>query len=99
MNPSYLDGDFDGDGGMDTAVLVKERWTRKIGIAVVHGPTGKVIILGAGIGIGTGGDDFEWMDSWQVYSRTCAGHAEGETGIPHLRGDAVLVEKGRQPAL
>ncbi len=28
-----------------------------------------------GIGIGNGGDDFEWMDSWQVYSKTPAAHA------------------------
>ena len=78
---------------MDTAVLVKERSTGKIGIAIVHGTTGKVTILGAGIGIGNGGDALEWMDSWQVYSKKRAGHAAGQTGVPHLRGDAVLVEK------
>jgi hypothetical protein len=42
---------------MDVAVLVKERSTGKLGIAIVHGTTGKVTILGAGIGIGNGGDD------------------------------------------
>jgi hypothetical protein len=93
INPSYLEGDFDGDGEMDVAVFVKERSTGKLGIAIVHGTTGKVIILGAGIRIGNGGDDFEWMDSWQVYSKTRATHAAGETGVPHLRGDALLVEK------
>jgi hypothetical protein len=91
MNPSYL-GDFNGDGKMDVAVLVKERSTGKLGIAIVHGTTGKVTILGAGIGIGNGGDDFEWMDSWQVYSKTHAAHAAGES-VPRLRGDALLVEK------
>jgi hypothetical protein len=55
---------------MDAAVLVKERSTGKLGIAIVHGTTGKVTILGAGFGIGNGGDDFEWMYSWQVYSKT-----------------------------
>jgi hypothetical protein len=54
---------------MDVAVLVKERSTGKLGIAIVHSPTGKVTILGAGIDIGNGGDDFEWMDSWQVTPR------------------------------
>ena len=78
---------------MDVAVLVKERSTGKPGIVIVHGTTGKVTILGAGIGIGNGGDDFEWMDSWQVYSKTRAAHASGETGVPRLRGDALLVEK------
>ena len=56
VNPSYLEGDFDGDGKMDAAVLVKERSTGKLGIAIVDCPTGKVAILDAGIGIGNGGD-------------------------------------------
>ena len=30
MKPSYLEGDFDGDGKMDTAVLIKERSTGKV---------------------------------------------------------------------
>src|SRR5262249_2227041 len=77
---------------MDAAVLVKERSTGKLGIAIVHGTTGKVTILGAGIGIGNDGDDFEWMDSWQVYFKACVAHAEGETSV-HLRSDALLVEK------
>ena len=93
MKPSYLEGDFNGDGKMDAAVLIKERSTGKIGIAIVHGTTGKVTILGAGIGIGNGGDDFEWMDSWQVYSKTRGVPATGETSVRHLRGDALSVEK------
>jgi hypothetical protein len=93
VNPSHLDGDFNGDGKTDTAVLVKERATGKIGIAIVSGPTGKVTVLGAGVSIGNGGDDFEWMDSWQAYPKTHAAHAVSETSVPHFRGDALLVEK------
>ena len=93
IDPSYLEGDFNGDGKMDVAVLVTERSTGKLGIAIVHGTTGKVTLLGAGIGVGNGGDDFEWMDSWQVSSKTRAGHASDETSAPRLRGDALLVEK------
>jgi|SRR4029079_8873475 len=79
---------------MDAAVLVKERSTGKLGIAIVHGTTGKVTILGARIGIGNGSDDFEWMDSWQVYSKT---RVASEINVPQLRGDALLVEKS-EPA-
>lgn len=93
VNPSHLEGDFNGDGKEDVAVLVKEHSSGKVGIAIVHGTTGKVTILGAGIGIGNGGDDFEWMDSWKVYSKKRAAHSSGETSIPRLRGDALLVEK------
>lgn len=91
INPPYLEGDFNGDGKMDVAVLVKERSTGKVGVAIVSGTTSKVTILGAGTSIGNGGDDFEWMDSWQVYSKTRA--AVSETSVPHFRGDALLVEK------
>jgi len=93
ISPFYLEGDFNGDSKMDMAVLVTERSTGKLGIAIVHGTNGKITILGAGIGIGNGGDDFEWMDSWQVHAKTGAVHASGETSVPHLRGDALLVEK------
>jgi len=92
INPFYLEGDFNGDGKMDIAVFVRERSTGKLGIAIVPGTNGKITILGAGIGIGNGGDDFEWMDSWKVYSKTRAAHAPDETS-PRLRGDALMVEK------
>src|SRR6059058_2446681 len=70
LNPFYLRGDFNGDGEIDVAVLVKQRSTGKVGIAIVYGGTNKVTILGAGTAIGNGGDDFEWMDTWQIYSKT-----------------------------
>jgi hypothetical protein len=93
LNPFYLRGDFNGDGKTDVAVLVKQRPAGKVGIAVIDGVNNKVQIIGAGTPIGNGGDDFEWMDTWQVYSKTRAAHATDETGVPHLRGDALLVEK------
>jgi hypothetical protein len=93
LNPFYLRADFNGDGKTDTAVLVKQRLSGKIGIAIIHGTSDKVTILGAGTAIGNGGDDFEWMDSWQVYSKGRAAQQAGETSVPHLRGDALLVSK------
>ncbi len=91
--PSYLQGDFNGDCNIDVAVLVKQRATGKVGIAIVHGGMGKATILGAGTAIGNGGDDFAWMDSWQVYAKNRAAHAAGETSVLRLRGDALLVGK------
>ena len=90
--PSYLQGDFNGDGNIDVAVLVKQRATGKLGIAIVHGGMGKATILGAGTAIGNGGDDFAWMDSWQVYAKNRAAHAAGEASVLRLRGDALLVK-------
>jgi hypothetical protein len=90
VNPFYLRGDFNGDGKIDIAVLVKQRSTGKIGIAIINGATEKVTVLGAGTGIGNGGDDFEWMDSWEMYSKDRM--ANGTSG-PKLRGAALLVSK------
>jgi len=53
MNPSYLEGDFNGDGNTDVAVSIKERASGKLGIAIVHGATGKVPILGAALALVT----------------------------------------------
>ena len=90
VNPSFLHGDFDGDGIMDVAAFVKQRSTGKFGIAIVHGANNKVTILGAGTAIGNGGDNFEWMDSWEIYSKD---RATKGTSAPKLRGDAILVSK------
>jgi hypothetical protein len=90
VNPFHLRGDFDGDGKADTAVLVTQRSTRKVGIAIINGATDKVTILGAGTAIGNGGDDFEWMDSWEIYSKN---RMASGISIPKLRGDALFVSK------
>jgi hypothetical protein len=90
VQPFYLRGDFNSDQKTDVAVLVKQRTTGKLGIAIIHGATDKVTILGAGTAIGNGGDDFEWMDSWGVYSRDRV--ATGRN-VPKVRGDALLVSK------
>jgi hypothetical protein len=90
MNPFYLSGDFNGDGKTDIAVLVKQRSTEKLGVAIINSAIDKVTVLGAGTSIGNGGDDFEWMDSWERYSKDRV--ARGRS-IPKLRGDALLVSK------
>jgi len=70
---------------------VKQRSTGKLGIAIVHGGTSKVTILGAGSAVGNGGDDFEWMDTWRLYSKKGAASGGDATNVPHLHGDALLV--------
>jgi len=90
MKPFYQRGDFNGDGKIDVAVLVKQRSSGKFGIAIIHGVTNKVTILGAGTSIGNGGDDFDWMDSWKSYSK---GRVAGGTSAPKPHGDALLVSK------
>jgi hypothetical protein len=59
--PPYLDGDFDGDGVADAAVLVQERATGKLGVAFVVGTPRRVAIVGAGTAIPDVGDDLSWI--------------------------------------
>jgi len=77
VNPFWLSGDFNGNGNLDVAVLVKQRSTGKVGIAIIHGGMSKVAILGAGLVIGNGDDDFKWKDYWQVYPK---GHVARKGG-------------------
>lgn len=93
ISPFLLQGDFDGDGRLDVAVLVVHRGSHANGIAILHADAKQPIFLGAGRPIGDGGDDFSWMDAWSVFSKApVAQGADGATP-PRLRGDALLVEK------
>ena len=69
LYPSYLTGDFNGDGRSDDAILVHHRSSGKFGIAIIHGKWPQAIhaeisILGAGKKLGTAGSDFKWMKIW-----------------------------------
>jgi hypothetical protein len=86
LNPFYLRGDFDGDGKPNAAILVRNKESAKVGIAICHTGKNEVFFVGAGTTIGNAGDDFSWMDAWQVY-------ANARTGRPKLIGEALLVEK------
>jgi hypothetical protein len=66
LEPSFYVGNFNGDGKSDVALLVKEKTTAKVGIAIVEGGERKIKIVGAGKFFGNGGDDFSWMDVWSI---------------------------------
>ena len=93
LNPFYVNGDFNGDGRTDTAVLIKDVVSGKTGIAIVHGGTKSVVVLGAGRKFGNGGDDFRWMDAWHLYSKGPVQRGADETAPPTLKGDALMVIK------
>ena len=93
IKPGYLEGDFDGDGKPDSAILVKNKSSGKIGIAISHSSTNKVLLIGAGTEFGNGGDNFDWMDIWSVTAKATAAKKLGKTAAALLKGDALHVEK------
>ena len=94
LNPFYLQGDFNGDEQIDFAVLAEEKSTGKRGVLIVHINENRHFIVGAGNVTGNGGDDFTWMDAWQVFPRGIVGQgASLDRAPPTLFGDALLVIK------
>jgi hypothetical protein len=93
LNPFYVQGDFDGDGKLDCAILVKHKASGKLGIAIVHGRKGDISVLGAGKAFGNGGDDFAWMDVWYAYSKGQVSRGVGEGSQPTMKGDALMLIK------
>jgi len=86
LHPSHLEADFNGDKKQDVAVLIRNKSSGKIGIAIVLRDKG-MTILGAGTPFGNGGDNFDWMDRWSISKKDSGG------GTPTLIGDALLLEK------
>jgi hypothetical protein len=66
VNPYYQRGDFDGDRSPDCAVLIRERSTKKIGVAFIHAASRKWHVVGAGSPLGNGSDDWSWLGVWRV---------------------------------
>jgi hypothetical protein len=92
LNPYYLQGDFDGDGRRDTAVLIKHRTTGEVGAAIVF-KAGKVHILGAGQDMGEDENDLDWIDAWYVEPKGRVLQGATDEPPPKLRGDAIMVIK------
>jgi hypothetical protein len=89
LNPFYQRGDFDGDGRPDLAITVREAATGKVGILFLLSSRADPTVVGAGRVLGSGGDNFDWMDAWYVLERAPAKVSSSK----QTEGDALWVEK------
>lgn len=95
--PPYLEGDYDGDGVGDAAVLVEHRASGRLGIAIVRRGAQQVAILGAGAS-GSGPADLGWIDAWEVFPKGTTMHLTiGDRPRTPLAGDALWV--GRRDSI
>lgn len=66
LNPQYIQKDLDGDGKNEIALFVEDQTSKKKGICIVESGSDSCVILGAGKKFYAGGDDFRWVDTWQL---------------------------------
>ena len=89
--PPYVTADFDGDKVPDAAVLVENRATGKLGVAIVHRGTRNVSILAAGSG-SAGPDDLDGMKEWDPHHKgTTPTYVSPYRPNTPLIGDALWV--------
>jgi hypothetical protein len=94
LNPFYQSGDFDGDGKLDVALLVKNKVSGKVGVVIIPSGARPAVILGAGTQwMNDPRYDFNWMDAWQIYPKGPVEEGVGEGNPPILKGDAILAIK------
>jgi len=92
LKPTVIEGDFNGDGRPDYAVLVVQKASQKRGFLLTFG-NGRSLIAGAGrpveYGVATSADlNF---DQWELYSKSKPVESADHQRLLKLHGDAVLV--------
>ena len=93
LNPFYQSCDFDGDGVLDAAVLVKGRRSGKIGIAIFRRASDQPHVVGASYAGPNGSDNLTWMDSWSIARRQDLSKSPYEDSPPKAKGCAIEAVK------
>jgi|SRR6185437_3641323 len=92
LKSAVIQGDFDGDGKVDYAVLVTKRASQKRGFLMVFG-TGRTVVAGAGRPVKYGAADFQDLnfDEWELYPKSRPVESAEDQKALKLHGDALLV--------
>jgi len=92
LKPELINGDFDGDGRPDYAILVTQKKSNKRGFLIVFG-NGTKALAGAGSPIMYGAiasSDLNF-DQWELFDKSRPVESAQNQNILKLRGDALLV--------
>jgi hypothetical protein len=92
LNPFYLRGDFDADGIVDYAILIKHKLNGKYGIAICQSSNKQVFIIGAGKYFGNG-DDFIWIDVWKVSAKLSKYKSHWEYNELNMIAEGIMIDK------
>jgi len=98
-SPPDFDGDFDGDGNPDAAVLVEERATGKFGVVFINAVSGQAFVAGAGSALKDGTDDFGPIERVEVYHRGSVDLTIADRPDVPFTGDALWIERRDAPGL
>jgi len=92
LNPFYLRGDFDADGKVDYAILIKHKKTEKHGIAICLSSNKQVFIMGAGKYFANA-DDYLAYDIWMVSEKLSGYKTNWEDNALNMVAEGIMVEK------
>ena len=95
LYPYYLRADFNGDSRRDVAIQIVETKSGKTGFAIFHAKktqalTIPISIIGSGTSLTGIGDDFKWVNFWNVIKRK---QAFDDKSLPLFEGDAISIGK------
>jgi hypothetical protein len=69
MKPQFLEADFSGDKINDLALSIESKADKKKGIIILFQESDQVHVMGAGTTFGSGGDNFDWANKWETFSK------------------------------
>ena len=68
LEPSFLEADFSGDGVTDIAIFIEKIEDHKKGVLIFFGERDLYFLAGGGNTFGSGGNNYDWADSWTVFN-------------------------------
>jgi hypothetical protein len=92
LKPSLIEGDFDGDGKLDYAVIVTQREHYNRGFLIAFG-NGRSMVSGAGRAVKYGAAAARDLnfDQWELYRKSRPVESEKHQEPMKLQGDALMV--------